>query len=159
MLHDGPDQNLFTVRGGIDVDFSGMPEVFVHEQGLVRSEVGLPQVAVQLLLIGQNFHATPAENVRGSNKHGETDGFDRCSQIVSRGSRGAPRHPKSVATGEGFEPFTVAGFVDGIARGAHDGKVQTVGLQIRKAGLQRQGQIDRCLTAELKQDSMGLFTE
>ena len=64
-----------------------------------------------------------------------------------------------MATGEGFEPFTVAGLVDGVAGGAHDGQVQTVDGQIGQSLLERQGEVDGGLPAELEQDSVRLFPE
>ena len=64
-----------------------------------------------------------------------------------------------MATGEGFEPLAVAGLVDGVARGPHDGQVQTVDGQIGQSLLERQGEVDGGLPAELEQDSMSLFPE
>ena len=51
MFHDGPHEHLFTVGGGIDVNFRSVPEVFVHQQRLIGSQVGLAKVAVELLLV------------------------------------------------------------------------------------------------------------
>ena len=51
MFHDGPHEHLLTVRGGIDVNFSSVPEVLVHQQRLIGSQVGLAKIAVELLLV------------------------------------------------------------------------------------------------------------
>ena len=64
-----------------------------------------------------------------------------------------------MAACEGLEPLAVAGFVDGVAGGAHDGQVQPVDGQIGQSLFERQGEVDGGLPAELKQDSMGLFTK
>ena len=51
MFHDGPHEHFFTVGSGIDVNFSGVPKVFVHQQRFIGSQVGLAKVAVELLLV------------------------------------------------------------------------------------------------------------
>ena len=64
-----------------------------------------------------------------------------------------------MATGEGFESLAVAGLVDGVTGGPHDGQVQTVDGQIGQALLKRQGEVDGGLPTELEQDSVRLFPE
>ena len=159
VLHDGADQHFFAVRGGINVNLRGVAEVLVDQERLIGSKVGFSQVAVQLLLVGEDLHATTAEHVGGANEHGEADFFHRGSEVVCGCTGGTPRHAEVVAACEGLEALTVTGFVDRIAGGAHDGKVETVGGEVGQALFERQGEVDGGLTAELEQDAVSLFPE
>ena len=115
VLHDGANEDLLAVRGRIDVNFRCVAKVLVHQQRLIRCEVGLTQIAIELLLIGQDFHATATQDIGGPDKHGEADFFHCRTQVIGRGAGSTSWHAQAVSAGKGFEALTVAGFVNGVA--------------------------------------------
>ena len=159
MFHDGTHQHLFAVGGRVDVNFRGVAEVLVHQKRFVRCEVGLSQVAVKLLLIGQDFHAASTQNIGRADEHGEPDRFHGCPKVVCRGPGRTARHPEVMAASKRLKPLSVACFVNGVARRAHDGQVKPAHGEVRKTFFERQGEIDGGLTTELEQDSVGLLTK
>ena len=58
---------------------------------------------------------------------------------------------------KGFEALPIAGLINRIRRGTHDGQIEPVYGQIRQTSLERQGEVDGGLTPKLKQYSMGLL--
>ena len=58
---------------------------------------------------------------------------------------------------KGFESLPIAGLINRIRRGTHDGQIEPVYGQIRQTGLEWQGEVDGGLTSKLKQNSVGLF--
>ena len=126
VFHDRPHQYVFTISCSVNVQFCGVTEVFIHQQRFVRCQIGFPQVAVELLLIGKYLHAAPAQNIGWTNQHGEADVFNRRTQVICAGTRSTPRHAKTVPFCKGLETFSVTGFVNGIAGRAHDAQVKTL---------------------------------
>ena len=108
-----------------------MPEVFIDEKRFVRSQIGLFQVPVQLLLVGQNFHPPSAQNVRRAYENRETDVVNRLSQIIGRCAGGTSWHSEPAASSKRFESLSVAGLINGIAGCSHDGQIQAACGKIR----------------------------
>ena len=134
-----------------------MTEVLIHQKRFIRCEVGLSQVAVELLLVGQDFHAAATQNVGRANEHGEPDRFHGCPKVVRRGPGRTARHPEVVAASKRLKPLSIACFVNGIARGAHDGQVKPAHGKVGKTFCEWQGEVDGGLTAELEEDAVGLL--
>ena len=134
-----------------------MAKVFVDQERLVGSEVGFSQIAVKLLLIGEDLHAPTAKNIRRANEHRKPDFFHSGPKVVGGCAGGTSWHAEVVAACEGLEALTVTGLVNRIAGGAHDGQVETVGSEVGQSLFKRQREVDGGLATELEQNTVGLF--
>ena len=82
MLHDRSDKHLLPIGSSVHVNLRGVAEVFVHQKRLIRCEVSLTQVAVQLLLVGKNLHSSSTQHVGRANQDGEANFLNGRTKVV-----------------------------------------------------------------------------
>ena len=141
VLHDGANQHFFAIRGGVDINLRSVAKVFVDQERLVGSEVGFSQIAVKLLLIGEDLHAPTAKNIRRANEHRKPDFFHSGPKVVGGCAGGTSWHAEVVAACEGLEALTVAGFVNRIAARI------TIGQPLKEQSIPRRTSGQVCVKA------------
>ena len=108
---------------------------------------GVADVAVELLVVADDLHGPAAQHVGGPDHHRVADLVRAGEGLVAAAGDGVDRLGDLQPVQQLLEALAVLGQVDGVGRGAED----------RDAGvLQRLGQLQRRLAAELDDDAQQL---
>ena len=149
MLHHAADQRAVAVTKAIDVDLDGVFEEAVEQhRGVVGNLDRLAHVALEVGLLVDDLHRPPAQHVGGAHHQGIADLLGQQHRL-SGGTGGAVvglAQPQRLQ--QPLEAFAVLGGVDLVGGGADDR---------HPGGLERQGQLERGLAAELDDDSLRLL--
>src|ERR687885_325186 len=149
VLHDPPDVHLLPVRDRVHVDLHVVLHELVDEDRVlgIGADAG-PQIQVQILIVVNDLHPPPAENVRGPHDHrvaeptGDLPRFLSVFGSAEAGMRNAELGQQTPEAG------AVLGQVYGVRGGAED--LRTVLLQLA-------GELQGALAAELEDDAHRLF--
>ena len=141
MLHDAGDEDVFRIAERVDVDFDGVFEEVVDEDGaLLRVLDGLAHVARDGFGVVGNDHGAAAEDVAGTDEDGIADALGDGQRLLDAGGGAAGRLRNLQIFKQFAEVLAVFGEVDGFGRGADDGHA---------GGEEALGEVERRLAAEL----------
>jgi len=71
VFHHAADEHVVLVGDGVDVQFDGVGEELVHEDGLVRTDAdGLLDVGLQVVVVVDDVHRAAAEHVARAHEDG-----------------------------------------------------------------------------------------
>src|ERR687885_56965 len=149
VLHDPPDVHLLPVRDRVHVDLHVVLHEPVDEDRVlgIGADAG-PRIQVQILVVVNDLHPPPAEDVRGPHDHGvakltgELPRFPGAFGSAEAGVRDAELGQQTPEAG------AVLGQIYGVRRGAED--LRTVHLQLA-------GELQRALASELEDDAHRFF--
>ncbi len=146
VLHDAADAVVGAVADAIDVHFGGVAEEGVDEDGVLVGDFdGIVDVVIELLFVGDDFHAAAAEDEGGADEDGVTNFFGDDAGFGG-GACGAAVGLFEVEFFDHLvEEFAVFGGFDGFDSGADDGD----------AGVfQSAGEVEGGLAAELDDNAV-----
>ena len=150
VFHDAGDEYVFAVAQSVDIDFGGIFEETIDQDWAFLRRVShrFAHVVFDHVSAVGDDHGASAEDVAGADQ-------DRVAEFLRDGqgafdSRGgtAGRLRDVELLKQAAEAVTVFGEIDGVGIGADDRYA---------VGFQRQGQIERRLSAELHNDAVGLL--
>src|SRR5271157_376204 len=147
VLHDTADDDVLAVGESIDIDFGRRLEEMVDEyRTLLRILDRLFHVVCDRFVVVGDDHGASAEHVRRPNQHGIADavGISESFFDAGGGRSGGLRDVEFLQ--QLPEALAVLGEVDAFGRGSDDGHA---------CAFQRQGKIERRLSAELDDDTDG----
>ena len=141
MLHDAADHDRLAIGQGIHVNFDGIFQIFVNQDGMFRRYLnGLVDIGLQTFLIIDDFHRPPAQDIGRPHHDGVGQACRHGCRLVERAGHAAGRLFQSQLVQQSLEALAILGKVNRVRRGA----------QNRHAGpFQRQSQLQRRLAAEL----------
>ena len=85
VLHDAGDDDVFAVAEGVDVDFDGVFEEVVDEDGaLLRILDGFLHVAGDAFAVVGDDHGAAAEDVAGAHEDGIADALGAGERLFRR---------------------------------------------------------------------------
>src|SRR5699024_11419595 len=88
MLHDSGNKHSGAVIQSIDVDFDGIIQEAVDQDGMIGADVGrVDQVVVELVVVIDDLHTTAAQHIRRPHQ-------DRIPDVIGNAARfgGTGRH-------------------------------------------------------------------
>ena len=167
VLHDAADEHVLAVGQRIDVDLDRVRQVAVEEQRVLAEErVDLPglvvrvarldlarhqlrqraeQVVAELRLLADDLHRPAAEHVGGPHHQREAEVADHQPRLLDRIGDAVLRLLQAELSDQLLEAVAVLGEVDHVRRGAEDRHLRV---------LQRRGELQRRLAAELDDDAV-----
>ena len=145
VLHDPGDEDVASVRQGIDVDLDRVLEKPVDEdRGVAGRLRGLVDVAFEGVLAVGDLHRPPPQHVARAHHHRVSDARRHLLLLLRRAAGPVRWLPEPELVEQGLEPLPVLGLVDRIRRGADD----------RDPGpFERGRELERGLSAELHDHS------
>ena len=149
MFHDAADQDVLTVTNGVHVHFHGVVQEAVQQhRGIVGYLDRFVHVLGQLVLAVDDLHGAAAQHI-GRPDHQRIADFPRQFHGLIRGAgQAVGRLLNTQLLDQTLEALAVLGQIDGIRRGADDG---------RPFGFQIAGQLQRRLAAVLDDQPLGVF--
>ena len=149
VLHDGADHGGVAVGDTVDVNFGGVLEEAVDEDGTIGSDVGgVLNVGAKFVVVVDDHHTASAEDEAGADENREANAVCDGDGFVLRNRGASFGLLEADLVEEGGEELAVFGELDGLGRGADDG--DAVAFEIG-------GKVERSLTPELDDDAVGLF--
>ncbi len=149
VLHDRADDGGVAVGDAVDVDFGGVVEEAVDEDGaLGRGGDGVAHVVAEFVVAVDDLHGASAEDEAGADEDGIADLRGGVDGFVLVGGGAVGRLVEAELVEHLLEKFAVLGALDRFDAGADDGDA---------VGLESGGEIERGLAAELDDDAVGLF--
>ena len=141
VLHDAADDDVFAVGERVHVNFDGVFEEVVDEDGAVLGIFdGLFHVADDGFFVVGDDHGASAEHVRRTDEHGIADFGGSGDGLFERRGHGAGGLRDAEFVEQLAETLAVFGEVDVFGRGADD---------FDACGFQREREVERSLSAEL----------
>src|SRR5918994_1430393 len=147
VLHDAADVDLLPVRDRVHVDLGIVPHKLVDEGRVPRARAG-PEVEVEVIVVVDDLHPAPAEDVRGPHDDRVADLARHLPRLLGRRCRPEPRVWDAELRDEPSEPGAVFGEVYGLGGGAEDPCSRSFQLVRELQG---------ALAAELQDDAFRLF--
>ena len=122
MFHDAADQDVFTIRNGIDIDLDGIIQKTVEQyRRVIRNLHGLAHVACQVILRVHDFHGTSTEHIGRTHHQRITDFIRQCKGLFGIGCNLVGRLQQPQFLHHLLEALTVFRVIDRICRGADNG--------------------------------------
>src|SRR5208337_2487270 len=148
MLHHAADDGPRAVADGIDIDLDGIFQELIDQNRVLGAGLdSFGHVTVETVLIVDDFHGAATKDEAGANHHWIADTFGNPPRLFTTGGRSVGRLPQPETFDHQTEPLTVLGQVDALGASADDWHTFR---------LERLGQIERGLTAELDDYPLGL---
>ena len=133
-------------REGVHVGLEGVLEEAVHQHRMVIGRLeGLLEVPGQRLLVVDDAHGAPAQDVGGPYQHREADAAGDLQRFLLAGGDAVVRHAGADLAAHLGEAVPVLGPVDGVHRRSKDGGA---------VAFQSLRQLEGCLPAELDDDAL-----
>ena len=140
---------MFAVADDVDIDFDGVVQKAIQQDGRVRRDVQrFFHVVGKILIVVDDVHGAAAQYVGGAHDERIPDFLRFGERFLCAGGGAVGRLQESEFVDERLEAFAVFGAVDGIGRGADDGYARF---------FQGARQLERGLSAVLHDDAVGLF--
>ncbi|MFO8100399.1 MAG: hypothetical protein R6T83_12355, partial [Salinibacter sp.] len=87
MLHDGRDKGIAAVRNGVGLGLDGRFEIPVDQDGALGGYIHRSgQVALEHLLVHDDFHGPPPKDVGRPHNQGVTFSFERIGTLEAERS-------------------------------------------------------------------------
>ena len=148
VLHDAGDDHRLAVGDGVDLDLDPL-QVFVDQDLSARHRANRPHhVAPELVSAANDLHRAAPEDVRGTHEHGVTGAFRDRFRLLDRRGRASHRLGDAYCVERASERAAILSEVDRLHARPEDCDLVIV---------ERLGEVDRGLTAELDQRSACLL--
>ena len=149
VLLDAPDPGVPPVAERVHVELDGVVEEAVDQDGMLgRARDGLLHVGGEARVLEDDRHRAAAEHVRRAHDQRVADAAGRGEGLLLRPRLGVGRRGEAELPEQPAEAAAVLGEVDRLGRGAPDRVAR---------GLERTGELERRLAAELHEDAVGLL--
>ena len=114
VFHQSTDHDCaLVIAEGIHVHLNGVLQVLVDEHRMIRLNLnGFIHVAVQLVLVIDNFHGATTQDVRGADHNWIADCFGDCPGFRFTACKAIAWLTNVQLSKNGFELFTVFGKID-----------------------------------------------
>ncbi len=92
VFHDAADHACLAVGDAIDIDFDGILQETIHQDGPFRAGLhSVTDVTAQIILLVHDLHGAAAKNEGGAHQHRIADSFRDCDGLVLVDRRAARR--------------------------------------------------------------------